>query len=178
MTDNNHIIEPPPKDIGHQPLFRVIYTIDVAAAGKAKAAETAWQMMRAEDAFDPVLVVLDSRGNKATFDLSDRMQFNKVTSGFVIQKYRRDSEGRFNCVEQEFFAGDDVRFENTKGEPVEPPEHEYQPFNMLLLSRDEIIDRLVELRGSIDTGGEQSRQFACEIDMLDSLLKDLGYSRK
>ncbi len=52
--------------------------------------------------------------------------------------------------------------------------NEYQPFNMLLLNRQQIIDKLREVLNSIDVGGEQSRQFASEIRTLDKLLKDLG----
>jgi hypothetical protein len=45
---------------------------------------------------------------------------------------------------------------------------------MLLLSKQQIIDRLGDVLTSIDVGGEQSRQFAYEIRILDKLLKDLG----
>ena len=42
MSSKNYQIEPPPKDGGKEPLFRVIYAIDVGAADERKAAETAW----------------------------------------------------------------------------------------------------------------------------------------
>ena len=76
---------------------------------------------------------------------------------------------------QEFIAVDDVQFENVKGESIETHEHEYQPFNMALLSSTQIIDRLGNVLTSIDVGGEQSRQFAGEIKILDKLLRDLGW---
>lgn len=177
MSSKNYRIEPPPKDKGKEPLFRVIYAIDVGAADERKAAETAWQMMRAEDAFEPILVILDSQGKQTKLDLSEYLEFNKVTTGFVVQKYHRESTGKFRCIHQEFVAGDDVQFENLKGDSIEAPEHEYQPFNMTLVSRDEIIDRLGDVLTSIDVGGEQSRQFDHEIKILDELLKDLGWSR-
>ncbi|MFH1616362.1 MAG: hypothetical protein ABIG61_14905 [Planctomycetota bacterium] len=178
MSSKDYKISPPPKDKGKEPLFRVIYEIDVNAADQRKAAETAWQLMRAEDAFDPVLVILDSEGKQTKLDLSDYIDFNKVTTGFVIQKYRKNSAGKFTCINQEFIAGDDVQFENLKGDSIEAPEHEYQPFNMTMLSRDEIIDRLGDALTSIDVGGEQSRQFAHEIKILDGLLRDLGWIPK
>jgi len=132
-------------------------------------------MMRAEDAFATVLVVLDSKGKQATFDLSGCLEFDKITTGFVVQKYRKGRRGKFRCVHQEFIAGDDVQFENNKGQPVEPPRHEYQPFNMLLISKQEIIDRLGDVLTGIDAGGEQSSQFANEIRILESLLGKLGW---
>ena len=46
MSSKDYRISPPPKDKGKEPLFRVIYAIDVGAADERKAAETAWQMMR------------------------------------------------------------------------------------------------------------------------------------
>jgi hypothetical protein len=177
MSSKDYRIEPPPKDKGKEPLFRVIYAIDVGAADERRAAEIAWQMMRAEDAFEPILVILDSDGKQTKLDLSEYLEFNKVTTGFVVQKYRKNSTGKFKCTHQEFVAGDDVQFENTKGNSIEAPEHEYQPFNMALVSKDEIIDRLGDVLTSIDVGGEQSRQFAHEIEILDKLLRNLGWSR-
>ena len=70
------------------------------------------------------------------------------------QKYRKNSTGKFRCIHQEFVAGDDVQFENLKGDSIEAPEHNYQPFNMTLVSKDEIIKRLSDVLTSIDVGGE------------------------
>ena len=154
MSSKDYRIEPPPKDKGTEPLFRVIYAIDVGAADERKAAEAAWQMMRAEDAFEPIMVILDSDGKQTKLDLSEYLEFNKVTTGFVVQKYRKNSTGKFKCTHQEFVAGDDVQFENLKGDSIEAPEHEYQPFNMTLVSKDEIIKRLSDVLTSIDVGGE------------------------
>jgi len=171
-------ISPPPKDKGKEPLFRVIYAIDVGAVDERKAAEAAWQMMRAKDAFEPVMVILDSEGKQTKLDLSVYLEFNKVTTGFTIQKYRKNSTGKFTCVHQEFIAGDDVQFETSKGDSIETPEHDYQPFNMTLISSSQIIDRLGDVLTSIDVGGEQSRQFSHEIKIIDELLRDLGWVQK
>ena len=132
MSSKDYRIEPPPKDSGAEPLFRVVYAIDVNAADERKAAEQAWQMMRAKDAFDPILMVLDAEGKQTKLDLSEYLEFNKVTTGFVVQKYCKDDTGKFRCIHQEFIAGDDVQFENVKGESIEAPEHEYQPYSMTL----------------------------------------------
>jgi hypothetical protein len=165
-------IEPPPKDKGTEPLFRVIYVIDVGAADERKAAETAWQqMMRAEDAFDPVMVILDSNGKQTKLDLSEYIEFNKITTGFVIQKYRKRSTGKFRCIHQEFIAGDDVQFENLKGDSIEPPEHEYQPFNMTLVSRDKTIDRLNDMHRSIDAGDHALEEVQRRNRLKDKLAK-------
>ena len=105
-------------------------------------------------------------------------KFTKITVGFVTQSYEKNAAGKFICTGQEFIAGDDVQFETLKGDSIEVPEHEYQPFNMTLVSRDEIIDRLGDVLTSIDVGGEQSRQFAHEIKILEGLLRDLGWRPK
>ncbi|MFC1677908.1 hypothetical protein ACFL3G_12720 [Planctomycetota bacterium] len=178
MNSKDYRINPPPKDAGEEPLFRVVYAIDVNASDEQKAAEQAWQMMRAKDAFDPILTVLDSEGKQTKLDLTDLLEFNKVTTGFVVQKFRKDNTGKFRCIHQEFIAGDDIQFEDVKGESIETPEHEYQQFNMALVSSSQIIDRLGDVITSVDVGGEQSRQFSHEIKILDELLKDLGWLSK
>jgi len=177
MKNKDYRISPPPKDSGQEPLFRIVYAIDVNAFDEKKAAEQAWQMMRAKDAFDPIFMVLDAEGKQTQLDLTDLLEFNKVTTGFIVQKFRKGSAGKFRCTHQEFIAGDDVQFENVKGESIEAPEHEYQPFNMTMISSTQIIDRLRCVLTSIDVGGEQSRQLAHEVGILDKLLKDLGGSR-
>ena len=105
-------------------------------------------------------------------------KFTKITVGFVTQSYEKNSAGKFICTGQEFIAGDQVDYEDLDGNTITPPEHEYQPFNMTLVSKDEIIDRLGDVITSIDVGGEQSRQFSHEIKILDELLKDLGWIPK
>jgi len=177
MSNKDYRITPPPKETGDQPLFRVVHEIDVNAVNERKAAENAWQMVRSADALDPVLTVLDSEGKKTKLDLSEYLEFKKVTTGFVVQTYRKTSKDKFRCIDQEFVASDDVQFENTKGQPIEVPIHEYQPFNITLLSTSQIINRLEKLLTSINVGGEQSRQFAYEIKMLNKLLKGLGWSK-
>ena len=56
--------------------------------------------------------------------------FKKITVGFVIQDY--DDKGI--CVGQEFIAGDQVDWENEKGDKIPAPEGKgfaYQPFDMV-----------------------------------------------
>ena len=102
-------------------------------------------------------------------------QFKKITVGFVVQRYEQGGERRFVCVEQEFVAGDQCDFEDAEGNPIEPPEHEYQPYTMTLLSEerlrqlpmfDKVYDAIEEVLQSLDVGGEQSRQFSDEIRTL------------
>ena len=167
-------IEPPPSESGDQPLFRVVYAIDVNASDEQHAAETAWQMMRAKDAFGPILTVLDSQGKQTQLDLTDILEFNKITVGFVSQKFRRQDDGRFICTWQDFIAGDQCDYEDAKDNPIEPPDYEYQSYNMTLLSSSQIIHRVKDALSGLDVGGEQSRQFASEIEILGKLLKDLS----
>ena len=105
-------------------------------------------------------------------------KFTKTTVGFVTQSYEKNAAGKFICTDQEFVAGDQVDYENADGNAITPPEHEYQQFNMTLISSNQIIDRLWDVFTSIDVGGEQSRQFAHEIKILDELLRELGWTPK
>jgi hypothetical protein len=66
----NYLIKAPPQDEGPQPLFRVVYSIDVDAADEMQAAKKAYRIMIASDSLAPVLVVIDSAGKSATIDLS------------------------------------------------------------------------------------------------------------
>jgi hypothetical protein len=54
------------------------------------------------------------------------MIVNKITTGFVIQKFDTET---WQFIDQEFIAGDQVDVENEDGEPVEPFD-EYLPFEM------------------------------------------------
>jgi len=65
-------------------------------------------------------------------------KFTKITVGFVTQSYEKNAAGKFICTGQEFIAGDQVDYENIDGNTITPPEHDYQPFNMSLLSDAEI----------------------------------------
>jgi hypothetical protein len=104
-------------------------------------------------------------------------KFTKITVGFVTQTYHKDHKGRFVCTHQEFIAGDQCDYEDAEGNPIEPPDHEYQPYNMML--RDEparemmevtmlnkVYEAIEDVLESLDVGGEQSRQFAEEIRIL------------
>ena len=101
-------------------------------------------------------------------------KFTKTTIGFVTQSYEKNATGKFTCTGQEFIAGDQVDYEDADGNAIIPPVHEYQQFNMTLISSTQIIDRLKDVLASIDVGGEQSRQFAEEIASLKDALKTLS----
>jgi hypothetical protein len=60
--------------------------------------------------------------------------FTKITVGFVTQTFEKNDKGRFVCTRQEFIAGDQCDYEDAEGNTVEPPDYEYQPYNMLLRS--------------------------------------------
>lgn len=100
-------------------------------------------------------------------------EFNKVTSGFVTQRFRKSSDGLYQCIWHEFTAGDDVQYENLKGETIPPPNYDYQEYSMTLLSDGHIIFALREILQTLDVGGEQSRQFAEEISKLKQLIRSL-----
>ena len=64
------VIEPPPREDSEEPLFRVVYVIDVNAAGVRDAAEYTHRIMIDPDSLAPVLHVIDGKGKAVTIDLS------------------------------------------------------------------------------------------------------------
>ena len=62
-------------------------------------------------------------------------RFTKITVGFVTQTFEKKAEGKFVCTAQEFIAGDQCDYEDAEGNPIEPPDYEYQPYNMTLESK-------------------------------------------
>ena len=63
-------IAPPHEENGEEPLFRVVYVIDVNASETDKAALAAYQMMKDPESWAPVLDVMDSQGKVTRIDLS------------------------------------------------------------------------------------------------------------
>jgi len=280
-------IDPPPQEKGDEPLFRVVYVIDVNAGEVREAAEYTYRIMTDPDSLPPVLQVIDSKGHSTEIDLSEndgnldeperaanyeaaaqyladegeqiftgpmkgglwnargldaclmskkqgdkvgyefllkfgdqyasdlpddlqrqwrtikgeaanrlkvnpestpetRKQpvtdlFTKTTVGFVMQTFRKSSKDRYICTHQEFIAGDQCDYEDVQGNPIEPPEHEYQPYIMVLRTRtpneaiqaamlESAYDAIKEVLESLDVGGEQSRQFAEEIKILRDVI--------
>jgi hypothetical protein len=74
MSDKDYRIEPPPEDNGNEPLFRVIYIIDVSAPNTQEAAKLTHQIMIASDSMLPVLQVMNSEGKVVRIDLSKEMK--------------------------------------------------------------------------------------------------------
>jgi len=178
-------IEPPPEEIGDEPLFRVVYMIDVNSGDVREAAEYTHRIMTDPESLRPVLNVIDSAGNVTELDLSEEDTspdlFTKTTVGFVIQTFRKNSQGRYICTHQEFIAGDQCDYEDVQGNTIEPPDYEYQPYIMVLRTRtpNEMVqaamltsayDAIKEVLESLDVGGEQSRQFAEEIKILREVI--------
>ena len=71
-------IEPPPRDKGPEPMYRVVYVIDLNAADPKRAAESVHEIMADPDSMAPFLHVLDSRGHDVTVDLLEEVQDGKT----------------------------------------------------------------------------------------------------
>ena len=65
-------IQPPPKEKGDEPLFRVIYIIDVNASDTQEAAEFTHQIMTDPQSLPPVLQVMNWKGKVVKIDLSKK----------------------------------------------------------------------------------------------------------
>jgi hypothetical protein len=63
-------IEPPPEEKSDEPLFRVVYIIDVNSGDVREAAEYTHRIMTDPESLRPVLHVIDSKGNSTEVDLS------------------------------------------------------------------------------------------------------------
>jgi len=209
-------IDPPPEEMGDEPLFRVVYMIDVNSGDVREAAGYTHRIMTDPESLRPVLNVIDSAGNVTEVDLSKddsgpddigktanneaagqlkRDQentpeiqkepvtdlFTKTTIGFVIQTFRKNSRNRFVCTHQEFIAGDQCDYEDVRGNTIEPPDYEYQPYIMVLRAQtpnetiqaamlNSAYEAIKEVLESLDVGGEQSRQFAEEIKILRDVI--------
>ena len=59
-------------------------------------------------------------------------KFTKTTVGFVVQDYEKNDKGKYVCTNQAFIAGDQVDYQDFDEKHIDPPKHEYQPFNMTL----------------------------------------------
>ena len=67
----SHHIALPPQESGPEPLWRVIYTIDVNGSDAGKAALAAHQLMKDPESWAPVLDVMDGQGIVTRIDLSE-----------------------------------------------------------------------------------------------------------
>ena len=63
-------IQPPPKENGDEPLFRIIYVIDVNASDALEAARLTHQIMTDPHSLPPILEVMDRKGVVVKIDLS------------------------------------------------------------------------------------------------------------
>jgi hypothetical protein len=66
------VIDPPPEERGEEPLFRVVYAIDVSAASPQAAARQVHRIMADGDSLPPVLDVMDHRGKVVRIDLAEK----------------------------------------------------------------------------------------------------------
>jgi hypothetical protein len=82
MTRDGLKIDPPPKEKGDEPLFRVVYIIDVNAGDVRDAAEYTHRIMSDPDSLRPVLHVIDTKGVCTEVDLSaDNANQDDSTNG-------------------------------------------------------------------------------------------------
>ncbi len=70
MSQRGLVVEPPPREKGPEPLYRVVYTIDLNARSARQAAESAYHIMIDPESMRPVLEVLEYTGRSTTVDLS------------------------------------------------------------------------------------------------------------
>ena len=71
MSKTFHI-QPPSTEKNDEPLFRVIYVIDINAADSLEAAKLVHQIITDPDSMPPVLEVIDYKGKSVKIDLSEK----------------------------------------------------------------------------------------------------------
>jgi hypothetical protein len=74
MSSRGLTIEPPPEDDGPEPMYRVVYMIDLNAPNPQKAARCAYKIIIDRASMRPVLHVLDCKGRSTRVDLSEDEQ--------------------------------------------------------------------------------------------------------
>jgi hypothetical protein len=70
-ADKGLMIEPPHKEGGDEPLFRVVYILDINAVNPIEAAMQIHRIMSDPESQLPVLEVIDHRGKAVSIDLSE-----------------------------------------------------------------------------------------------------------
>jgi len=63
-------VDPPPVQEGDEPLWRVVYLIDISAANSQDAAQQAAGILSDPDSLPPILHVIASSGHSVTIDLA------------------------------------------------------------------------------------------------------------
>jgi hypothetical protein len=144
-----------------------------------------WQAIKDQAA---ALLKADREGTTEPSEEPAIGSFTKITVGFVTQTFRKNTVGRFVCTRQEFIAGDQCDYEDMQGNAIKPPDYEYQPYSMTLRSQtpNEIVqatmltsayEAIEQVLEGLDVGGEQSRQFAEEIQILKDVIGRRGPSQ-
>ena len=91
-------IEPPPEEKGDEPLFRVVYIIDVNSGDIREAAEYTHRIMIDPESLPPVLHVIDFKGKSTEVDLSkddaDRNDNDETTDYKPAAQYLADNGDR------------------------------------------------------------------------------------
>ncbi len=72
LTAKGLTIEPPPDSKDDEPLYRVVYMIDVNASDVVEAARYTHRIMTDPGSMAPVLHVIDSEGHESIIDLSEQ----------------------------------------------------------------------------------------------------------
>jgi len=82
-------------------------------------------------------------------------KYQKITLGYVIQDYTLNKKNKYSCTRQLFIAGDEVWYEDDKGNKITIPhildKEEYYPFEMQQPSETQIpsLNEKLELALSI-----------------------------
>jgi hypothetical protein len=71
MSAAGLLIEPPPEEKGPEPLYRVVYVIDVNADDVREAADSTYRIMTDPEGLRPVLQVIDSKGTTTQIELPE-----------------------------------------------------------------------------------------------------------
>jgi hypothetical protein len=94
MKREEYKIGLPPKETGAEPLFRVVYVIDVNAKAPQGAAEYAYQLMADPESMRPVLDVIDCKGGVVRMDLSEDIYC--MAAEYIAEQGRKIFTGYMN----------------------------------------------------------------------------------
>jgi len=94
MKGEDYRIGLPPKETGAEPLFRVVYTIDVNAKSPQGAAEYAYKLMADPESMRPMLDVIDGNGCVVRIDLSENAYC--AAAEYIAEQGRKIFTGPMN----------------------------------------------------------------------------------
>jgi len=102
--------------------------------------------------------------------------FIKISVGFVHQRFERNEDGQFLCTQQAFIAGDEVNYEDLRGNALTAvPIYRYEPLEMQPPSgKSQTYVFYNDLQGSLEP--DRTIVASSREEALEQAFGEMGYS--